>query len=299
MGLISHGFRPIDGDIARRTLARVRRQGDCANGTVAEQVRLVKELDTFPLGRWLLRNRGGLNAKWTDYLISSAPPREQLSCDLERFLVYGAPTVLATRERFGHYQESMQQELARVDRVASIPCGRMTDLLTLDYGDFQHIEILGLDLDREALRSARGLAEEQGIAGQVRLRAADAWGMRLAPEFDMITTNGLSIYEPSDGRVAELYQRLAAGLVPGGLLVTAYLTPPPSTDPASPWDLEAVDPEALRLQGLIFGDICDAAWMNHRTEAALAPIFEAAGLRVERTLWDTARAFPTVLLRKV
>ncbi|MEM7434945.1 MAG: class I SAM-dependent methyltransferase [Myxococcota bacterium] len=299
MGLISHGFRSIDGDVLRRTLRRLKAQGDSANGTVAEKVHLVEELDSFPLGRWLLRNRGGLNAKWTDYLISSAPPREQLSCDLERFLVYEAPTVLATRERFGHYQESMQTELPRVHRVASIPCGRMADLLTLDYGDSQDTEILGLDLDQEALQSAHDLAERQGLAGQVRLRRADAWAMQLAPEFDMITTNGLTIYEPSDGRVAELYQRLAAGLVPGGLLVSAYLTPPPSFGPESPWDLEAVNLDALRLQASIFGDICDAAWMNYRTEAVLAPIFEAAGLRIERTLWDTARAFPTVLLRKV
>ena len=277
----------------------MRLRGDTINGTLEEQLRLIAELDTFPLGRWILRNRGGLDAKWTDYLVSSPPPVEALSCELERFLVYGAPSVLATRERFSHYRRAMQAELPRVSRVASVPCGRMADLLTLDYDDPSQVEIFGLDLDPEALRLADELAQERGLTRQVRLRRADAWRMRLVPEFDLITTNGLSIYESSDARVAELYQRLAAGLVPGGLLVTSYLTPPPNVDPNSPWDLEAVDFDALRLQTLIFKDVCDAPWANYRSETVLAPMFESAGLRVERTIWGTTCAFPTVLLRKV
>lgn len=299
MPLISHGLNRVEPDIVRRLTTRVRLGGDTQNGTVEEQLRLIAELDTFPLGRWLLRNRGGLNAKWTDYLVSSPPPVSELSCELERFLVYGAPNVLATRERFSHYQRAMQAELPRAHRIASVPCGKMVDLLTLDYDGSDDIEIVGLDLDSEALHLADELARERHLTRQVRLRRADAWRMRLVPEFDLITTNGLSIYEPSDARVGELYQRLAAGLVPGGLLVASYLTAPPNLDPNSPWNIEAVDFDALRLQALIFKDICDAPWANYRTEAVLAPMFDAAGLRIERTVWDTARAFPTVLLRKV
>ncbi|MEM8609017.1 MAG: class I SAM-dependent methyltransferase [Myxococcota bacterium] len=299
MPLISHGLNRVDPDIVRRLTNRVRLRGDTTNGTLDEQLRLIAELDTFSLGRWLLRNQGGLNAKWTDYLVASTPTVGELSCELERFLVYGAPSVIATRERFGNFQRAIQTELPRVNRIASVPCGRMADLLTLQYDDPSQVEIFGLDLDSEALRLADELARERGLTRQVRLRRADAWRMRLAPEFDLITTNGLSIYEPSEARVVELYQRLAAGLVPGGLLVTSYLTPPPNVDPDSPWDLEAVDFDALRLQTLIFKDICDAPWANYRSEATLSPIFEAAGLRIERTLWDTTGAFPTVLLRKV
>lgn len=299
MPLISHGMNRVGPDIVRQIATRVRLRGDTLNGTVNEQLRIIAELDTFPLGRWLLRNRGGLDGRWTDYLVASPPPVSELSCELERFLVYGAPTVLATRERFAHYQRALQAELPRARRIASVPCGTMADLLTLDYDDPSQIEIVGLDLDRESLRLADELARERGLTRQVRLRRADAWRMRLAPEFDIITTNGLSIYEPSMARVAELYQRLGEGLVPGGLLVASYLTPPPDLDPSSPWNIEAVDFDALRLQALIFKDICDAPWANYRSEAVLAPIFEAAGLRIERTVWDTGRAFPTVLLRKV
>ena len=297
MPLISHGF-DVDTDPIRALKRRVRIRGDSCNGSVEEQLGLVDELDSFPLGRWLLRNHG-LNSEWTDYVISSAPASEDLSCDLERFLVYGAPTMIATRERFGHFQQAIQAELPTASRVASVPCGRMADLLTLDYENASDVAIVGLDLDPDALRLADRLASERGLSSKVRLRKTDAWRMRLAPEFDVITTNGLSIYEPSEARVADLYTRLAAGLIPGGLLVTSYLTAPPSVRKDSLWDCDAVDFEALRLQTLIFMDICEARWANYRSEAVLKPIFEAAGLEIERTVWDTARAFPTVLLRKV
>ena len=299
MPLISHGFEQADLDPIVRLKTHVRLRGNTHNGSVDEQLRLIDELDSFSLGRWLLRNHGGLNAEWTDYLISSPPAPEDLSCELERFLVYGAPNVIASRERFGHYQRAMQAELPTANRVASVPCGCMADLLTLDYAKATDVEIVGLDLDREALRLADRLARKRGLTRNVRLRKTDAWKMRLGPEFDLITTNGLSIYEPSNARVAGLYERLAAGLVPGGLLVTSYMTAPPNVDPSSPWDVQAIDFEALRLQTLIFKDLCEAPWANYRSHAVLKPIFEAAGLRIERTIWDTLRAFPTVLLRKV
>lgn len=299
MSLISHGFDQVNSDPIALLKTHVRLRGNTRHGSVEEQLQLIDELDSFPLGRWLLRNQGGLNARWTDYLISSPPEPEDLSCELERFLVYGAPSVIASRERFGHYQEAMQAELPTANRIASVPCGCMVDLLTLDYGNARDVEIVGLDLDREALRLADRLARERGLTRNVRLQKTDAWKMRLGPEFDMITTNGLSMYEPSHARVAGLYERLAAGLVPGGLLVTSYVTAPPNIDRNSPWDFEAIDCEALRLQTLIFKDICEARWANYRSEAILKPIFETAGLRIERTIWDTARAFPTVLLRKV
>ena len=298
MALISHGFRPHCERGVDSVVKRIRKRGDLGSGTVEEQLALIRELDAFPLGRWILRNQGGLNAEWTNYLIACPPPPEELSCELEWFLVYEAPSVQASRERYWHFQDAIQAELYRAHRIASIPCGRMSEVLTLAPEDLQGVEIFGLDLDSDALRLAQSLAVERRVGHQVSLRRGDAWNLDLSPEFDLITTNGLTIYESSEAKVADLYRRLAAGLVPGGLLVTSYLTPPPDLDRRSSWDPAEYDPEALRLESLIFRDICGATWQNHRTEAVLAPMFDDAGLDIERVIWDRARAFPTVLLRK-
>ena len=133
----------------------------------------------------------------------------------------------------------------------------MRDLLARDYRGRSGVTLIGIDIDEESLAAAR-LADAYGLARVASFVCEDAWSLTANGAYDLLASNGLSIYEPTDARVTSLYRAFARALKPGGTLVTSFLTPPPTVDPTSPWDMRRIDPVALRLRKLVFVYILDA-----------------------------------------
>ncbi|WP_133646727.1 SAM-dependent methyltransferase [Paraburkholderia flava] len=284
---------------AEAAKARLRAGGDLPGATVEQQLAVVDQLASFELGRFLLVNRG-LDAYWTHRLVTYVPgtlKRGEVS-DLEYQVFEQMPAVLATRERFGIFRREVQAMLKPGIALASVPGGLMGDLLLLDHTACPDATLLGVDLDQRALDGARSLATERGLAQQLTLRHADAWEMDLNGAADVLTSNGLNIYEPDDERVTALYRKFFDALKPGGRLVTSFLTPPPMLSPESPWDMSAVTPALLGLQHLLFVKIIEAKWSAFRTQAQTRAQLEAAGFTEMTFIDDRARMFPTVVARK-
>jgi cyclopropane fatty-acyl-phospholipid synthase-like methyltransferase len=82
----------------------------------------------------------------------------------------------------------------------------MSELLLLDYAHQPDVSLVGIDLDHEALDGAFALAREHGLEDRLSLRLDDAWEMRFDNEFDVLTSNGLNIYESDEARVDALYR---------------------------------------------------------------------------------------------
>lgn len=284
---------------AEAAKARVRAGGDLPGATVEQQLAVVDQLASFELGRFLLVNRG-LDAYWTHRLVTYVPGTLKRGevLDLEYQVFEQMPAVLATRERFGIFRREVQTMLKPGIALASVPGGLMGDLLLLDHTACPNATLLGVDLDQRALDGARALATERGLAQQLTLRHADAWEMDLNGAADVLTSNGLNIYEPDDERVTALYRKFFDALKPGGRLVTSFLTPPPMLSPESPWDMSAVTPALLGLQHLLFVKIIEAKWSAFRTEAQTRAQLERAGFTEMTFIDDRARMFPTVVARK-
>lgn len=284
---------------AEAAKARVRAGGDLPGATVEQQLAVVDQLASFELGRFLLVNRG-LDAYWTHRLVTYVPGTLKRGevLDLEYQVFEQMPAVLATRERFGIFRREVQTMLKPGIALASVPGGLMGDLLLLDHTACPDATLLGVDLDQRALDGARALATERGLAQQLTLRHADAWEMDLNGAADVLTSNGLNIYEPDDERVTALYRKFCDALKPGGRLVTSFLTPPPMLSPESPWDMSAVTPALLGLQHLLFVKIIEAKWSAFRTEAQTRAQLERAGFTEMTFIDDRARMFPTVVARK-
>lgn len=298
--LLSHAAAA--GDTEERFLAaeaRLRAAGDLPGASVDRQLELLHALRGFELGRFLLRHRG-LNAYWTHRLVTYRPGTLARDPSSLEWLVYEAlPAVLATRERFGIFQRETQALLRPGVALASVPCGWMGDLLLLDYdacaGEFS---LTGADLDPQAIEGARQLAEERGLAARVALRLEDAWAGSLREDADVLTSNGLNIYEPDDARVTELYRAFFRALRPGGTLITSFLTPPPMLHPESSWRMAELDPAMLALQHLLFTRIIEAKWSALRTHEQTRRQLEAAGFAELRFIDDRLGMFPTVVARK-
>lgn len=264
----------------------------------AEQLlKIVDELATFEFGRFLMLNSGGWDGFWTWNVISRPDRDEPYSCELEKFLFLEAPTVQATRERFHLFQAAIETEIKPGMEVASLPCGLMADLLTLKPVDARFV---GLDLDEKSLELAADFAVEKNLESRSEFIQADAWNLDIEDRFDVLTSNGLNIYERDDERVTELYRSFATALKPGGLLVTSFLTPPPPL--AGPegceWIFPNIDPVALEQQRLVFAEILDATWASYRSTQTTRQQLLAAGFEQIEFNPGTTGMFPTVTARK-
>lgn len=281
-GLISHtAVHSLD---LEKIKERINNSQDLAL-PVEQELQILEELTKFELGKWLLENKG-LNGFWTAYLILHAPQEKNLSL-LEHFVVHELPVVCATRERFGIFQTQLHKYIKPGMAVASAPCGLMDDLLLLQ---IDNLTLYGLDLDDNSLQ----LAKENAVkfAKSATFAKVNAWDLSAYKEkFNVITSNGLNIYEPDDERVTELYQQFNNSLVPGGILITSFLTSPDT------W--QNFDADKLAKQRAIFKDIIGAKWQSFRTEDITRSQLLKAGFEVLEIIYDKQRMFPTVVARKL
>jgi SAM-dependent methyltransferase len=304
--LISHNF---ESGALNTTVEKIKQiidlTGDKPGATVAKQIEIVEELSRFPLGSFILQNRG-TDGFWTDYMIqhpsqgrlTGVDPQGRPLTEFEKVFLNQFPMVVATQERaviFGNIIQLYVQEGAV---LASLPCGLMRDLLGLNFGGIQNIRLVGLDLDIKSLQAAEKLAADYGLSESVEFHQVNAWQQPFVEEFNLLTSNGLNVYEPDDRKVIDLYRQFYRALKPGGVLVTSCITPPPIVDENSEWDLSQINQEGLLLQQIVFAYILGFNFQGLRSSATTRTQLELAGFQEIQVIGDRARVFPTLVARK-
>jgi hypothetical protein len=281
-------------------------RGDLPHASKEEQLNIVKDLATFPLGQFLINNRG-LNGYWTDYILMHPQTGRltQLNCEgksfseLEDYILNRAPVVLATQERFNIFHQELQKRLDEGIVLASIPCGLMSDLLTLDFSSIHDYTLFGVDLDENAITELQSKVQNRNIEGKIELLTADAWQFHLPQKVDVITSNGLNIYETNDTRVVELYRQFYGNLKYGGCLITSFLTEPPGMASELEWVMSEINPNDARLQKILFADILNISWQAYRSTKLTIEQLEKAGFTQVQIISDRAGMFPTVVAQKL
>jgi 2-polyprenyl-3-methyl-5-hydroxy-6-metoxy-1,4-benzoquinol methylase len=260
---------------------------------LADEIELLHQLAEFELGLFLLKNKG-LNGYWTSYIILHGMHKENLS-PLESWVMNSCPSVIATRERFHIFQQELQQHLRSNMSVASIPCGTMDDTLTLNYDNITNVSLTGIDLDPVSLELAKISAISHGITS-ANFMHKDAWHLEQESQYDIITSNGLNIYQPDDSKVVELYRQFHKSLKTDGILITSFLTPPPMLSTDSTWSNFNIS-DVLK-QKAIFTDIIGVSWQAFRTEAQTTEQLNKAGFDVIKVIYDSQGMFPTAIAKK-
>lgn len=302
--IITHNLVPQDlSTVVKELKTRIMDVGDKPDATVNEQLKLLDELAEFGFGQCLIRNKG-ITGLWTRYMVLypkwryEFPEEEKALSELNRWLLEKSPLLLATQERFIHFQTLLQEHIQNGMCVASIPCGLMDDLLTLDLSKLSDVRLIGIDLDNDSLERARETAKHQHLEKQSSFIKSDAWQLNMTHEFDIITSNGLNFYEFSGERVVELYRNFYTALKPNGILITSFLTPPPILSRESPWDMKNINLEDLRIQKVIMSYILNAKFQAFRTEEQTLQQLREVGFRDMRMIYDKAKLFPTILAIK-
>ncbi len=304
--LISHAIATQSIDIAIQDItARIKQQGDKPYVTVSYQLELLEQLSQFDFGRFLLLNRG-INGYWTHYMLThpwfgrktrESAPGVPLT-DLEAFILDKAPLMLATQERFEIFLQKNQESVKNNAMLACIPCGMMGELLYLDFKDITRIQLIGLDYDPDTLVDAKTLAKQQGLEYYIELNQGNAWEFDVENKFDLISSNGLTIYEPDDKQVVKLFDKFYKALKPGGKLVTSFITISASFTEQCEWDMSRINPKDLLLQKIVFADILEAKFQCFRSSAQTRQQLQSAGFKEIEFIYDKARMFPTVIAYK-
>lgn len=279
-------------------------RGDLPHVTCKFQLELIEQLCNFPLGRFILERRG-TNGFWTDYIISH-PTCGRISglniegvpfTPLEDWFLNQCPIIVAHQERFNIFQKLTQNLLKDHITLASIPCGLMRDLITLDFSSVTYFELLGIDIDPESLSLAKQLAHQKGIVN-IRLIQKNAWELAMQQEIDVITSSGLNVYEPDRKKVLDLYKQLFIALRPGGHLIISALTYPPGEEKETDWNTINIPQGTLLLDQIIHRDILNITWRNFRLSSELEEEFKLVGFSNISVHFDKHRIFPTILAKK-
>ncbi len=263
-------------------------------------INMLHQLNEFDLGRFLLNNRG-LNGYWISYLILRGVNNKQAH-PLEKWLIHRAPTVLATRERFYIFQDRAKSIVESKSNspeinIASIPCGLLDDLLTIDFNTKSKINITGIDLDNISISMAKINTENYNKDHRIQVVKGDAWNLEFEKTFDIILSNGLSIYENNSDKLIELYREFYKALKMDGRLITSFITPPPTHSKESPWI--KVNKEDYKKQISIFADILSVKWRAYRTEEETRDLLTKAGFEIDEIIYDSQHIFPTVIAKKM
>jgi ubiquinone/menaquinone biosynthesis C-methylase UbiE len=265
---------------------KIKERGDLPYLKVKDQMALLRELGDFGLGRFLIQHQG-LNGYWTDYIIHHYPSKTLIESPLEKFLLENAPVFLATQERFKIFKEHLQNEVREGVSFASLPCGLMGDLLDLDFSGIDDYTLIGIDIDPESLKLAAQIGNSK-----TQFVQADAWNLQLPSPVDVLTSNGLNVYEPDDDKVLALYKSFYEAIKPSGILITSFLTP------QDEWKMDQIPPGDLKLQKIIFSDILAVGWQTFRSTTKTLGQLKLAGFKEVEFIYDKASIFPTAIARK-
>ncbi|NEP04683.1 MAG: class I SAM-dependent methyltransferase [Okeania sp. SIO4D6] len=303
--ILSHGN---ENESIEETIERVKQRiietGDKPHVTVARKLELLNELVGFPLGQFLLQN-GGLNGYWTDYVvehqfqgrITGIDAEGRSLTELEKFLL--DKNSFPTQQRYVNFGKAIQNCVQEDIVFASLPCGVMRDLLKLDFTGVENFRLVGIDIDYESLELAKKLAEEYDLSEKVEFHQEDAWNLPFEDEFTLLTSNGLNVYEPDDEKVTELYRQFFKALIPGGILVTSFVTIPPNIDPNSEWNMSQLNQDDLLLLKIVFGDIILSQKVTgFRSSLTTKLQLQTVGFDEIELIRDNANICPTVVARK-
>jgi SAM-dependent methyltransferase len=303
--LLSHAEHSVElQEVLQAAKQRITAEGDKPHVTVARQLELLDQFAAFEFGRFMLLNKGW-NGFWTHYALTHPWKRRQTGLDLEgtpfraleAFVLNDAPIMLATQERFEIFLKENQKAVLPGAKLACIPSGMLGELLYLDYAQAQDVSLVGVDYDEATFEDAKRLAGQQGLTKHVTYLKRDAWNLRLENECDLISSNGLNIYEPDDDKVQALYAEFFKALKSGGKLVTSFLTYPPF-DEKTEQNLSAVNQDHLWLQRILFADVVGTGWQCYRTSDQTRAQLCAVGFEKIEITYDQAHIFPTVVACK-
>ncbi|KAB8028562.1 class I SAM-dependent methyltransferase [Fluviispira multicolorata] len=299
MNIISHTNSKISiNDLIEQKKQKIIKESNGDQSIINKKITLLEEFVSFDLGKFLLQNKG-LNGYWTEY-ICSYPIRKKKNTlnPYEVNFLEKIPISVSTQERYQIFSSEIANYFKDGVRFASLPCGLMSEFLTLETQKAKDFKFIGIDLDDIALEQAKSISLVKGLSQFCEFYKMDAWELDFKNEFDLLSSNGLNIYEKDNDRVLHLYKSFYKALKKKGTLIISTLTPSPMESMESSWNMDKINPEDLLVQKIIFVDIIEAAFQASRSVHFTITQLMQAGFSNFRVLPDSRGMFVTIVAQK-
>ena len=193
-----------------------------------------------------------------------------------------------------YFKHLLQQNLKNNITIASVPCGVMQDIASVDFSNYFNYKIIGVDIDEKVLSSADFCSRKKEYYKFLELRKEDAWNLSFKKNIDIIMSCGLNIYEFNKTRILNLYKSFYEALSPGGILISSFLTYPPDEGHFSDWDLTKIAEEDMILERILFKDILDMKFRNFKTSKEMINELKNIGFQDVKVYFDNQKIFPTI-----
>ena len=179
-------------------------------------------------GRELIQNQG--SARFTDHVYHNKPEGKFLVGKILDGYILRNRLCRSLRHRHEMVQDLLQKLIddypcEREVSLLTVPCGYAMDVLNvLDERKDRRIRAYGLDLDEEAIETARTRAEGREIAN-ISFHVGDAMTLKDYPvrSADIVSSVGFAAYL-SDSQLTAFCQQIASILQEGGAFVTTCPT---------------------------------------------------------------------------
>ncbi len=249
--------------------------------------KILNDLADCEFGRFLIYN-GSLSGYWTHYVMEGYKGKI-FQNKTEEFLLQNAPGTIATRQRFSIFQNLLSELIENNSVCCSIPCGLMAEFLTLNLDKkIKKIKFVGIDIDTSLFGKIKPLFKKYNKSENCfSFIKSNAWDIDIKEKFDIITSNGLNIYEKSDEKVIDLYKKFFVALKPGGSFIGS------SCAPSEEWDIEKIKPEDMELQRKIYTIVLEPIWSSPRGYKISESQLESAGFKDIQFYFDTQKIFYT------
>tara|TARA_R110002110_G_scaffold121431_2_gene297258 strand:+ start:95706 stop:96602 length:897 start_codon:yes stop_codon:yes gene_type:complete len=266
--------------------------------SIEEKLSLLAQLNEFKFGRSLIESKK-LTRYWRHFLLTYPFQAETVTTPaLFSELMHQFPISLAMQQRYQIFLEQIQNRVKNDAKLLSIPSGLVEDLAYLNYKNIEEIELIAWDDDAMTLEQARGICQTRGIAQWLTCVKEKSWALNEKEQFDVIACHGLTIYEKSNERVLDFYERAFHALKPDGEFISAYITPSPSEDSECEWDFSNINAAYLRKQNVVFFDVLNLEDFYCRKTVETRKMLSQAGFENIEFHFDKARMFPSFVASK-
>lgn len=297
-GQLSHAINPIsEKEAVDKARARVEiKWKNLPQAKYNAYQKLFEEAIKIPVVRYMIVNKG-LNGYWTDYILNHPITPKPVVNDLERRILEEFPLIKATQERDQIFQNVNQRSVKNGACLATIPCGLSREVLNLNYENITVIKLHSIDIDQESLILSQSKANDKlskynkngNPSIEFTTELCDAWDLKHKESFDLVSSNGLIIYEQNDQKVLQLFIKFYEALKPGGMLTTSFMALPDE------WNMTKIDKDTLETQKIIFKDIIEAQFQALRSTNHVITSLKQCGFKQIEIITDSASIFPTVI----